>query len=147
MARQGLLKILKVADPVLDRVQANTKDAVEVLAADHDVLSAPVLSMTVSGAISPGRSVVVFRGNAGATLTLPLANAQGQNTSALVVLANASMSSVTVRPAGSDTLVDGAGVVLAPGQAIFLVSDGSSKWLTAGDADQEMDLRLISLRV
>jgi hypothetical protein len=128
--RAGLYKeVPSPADELLSRVQKNLKDAIEVLAADHDVLSAPVTSLVVTGQIPAGKSVVVFRGNAGQTLTLPRAQVQGQNVAALIFLLNTSANAVTVKPTAGDTLNGALTMSLPAGGVVSLSSDGVNKWL------------------
>lgn len=116
-------------DQRLQRIQDNLRVAVNKLAADHDVASAPVTSYTATAQVAAGASVVAFRGGPGQTLTLPSAASQGTNTGMETLLANTSPVAVTVRPSGADTLAGGKSVSVAAGTAIVLVADGISKWL------------------
>lgn len=127
--RLNLLKTVQFADDLQNRFQTNLKEAINTLAADHDLLSVPATVLTVTGAIQPGKSVVVFGGNTGQKLTLPLSKAQGANVSALVVFANTSGNTVTLVPAGTDTLNGAKTLAVAAGTVVVLVSDGATKWL------------------
>jgi len=131
--RTGLFKKLPaIGDADVDRMQANIAAAVDQLAADHDLLSVPATTLTASGAIAPGKSLVVYAGTPGATLTLPLAASQGQNIGAVILIANRSSGAITVRPSGTDTIGGAKSVSLAAAGAIILSSDGIAEWFSAG---------------
>lgn len=126
MARPGLLKTFHVRDPDIDRLQSNLRDAVDTLTSDDDVFRSPAFYMVKTGPIPPGRSVVVFTGPSGQSLTLPLASSQGQNVSAQIVIANTSANAVTILSSGKDTVNGGTSVSLAAGSVATFVSDGVS---------------------
>lgn len=130
MARRGLFrKIQQIKDAILSRVQDNIFDAVETLAKDHDVVSAPVTTLIMSAAIPPGASIVAYGGGPSQTLTLPAANALGTNVGAVVFFLNTASIAVTIVPSRGDTLNGGASLSLAAGVLCVLASDGVSKWL------------------
>jgi hypothetical protein len=126
--RVGLLKTVQFPDELSNRFQINVKDAIDKLAADHDLLSVPVTSLSATGPIAAGKSVVVYRGNPGAVLSLPPASAQGPSTSAIVLVGNASNSAVTLRATVKDTINGKASISQAAGTVTLLVNDGVSKW-------------------
>lgn len=128
--KSGLFKKFQTGDSNQDRLQANIRDAVDVLAADHDVISAPVNSLVVTAAMAAGKAINWYRGTPGATLTLPLANALGANVAAVVIVGNASSGAISVIAAQPNTLTVGASVSVAAGALVMLVSDGISKWAT-----------------
>lgn len=142
--RKGLLKTVQFPDELANRFQANVNDALEQLATDHDVVSAPVLAMAATGAIGAGKSVVVYSGNPGAVLTLPLASAQGNNTGAVVLLANASGGSITLRAAGNDTISGAKSVSLASLALLVLASDGVSKWFAPPAGVTEARVKIVA---
>lgn len=118
-------------DARLSQIQKNILDAFDTLAQALPALAIPVLTVAVTGALASGRAVVVFVGNAGQTLTLPRAQAQGANVASLVVVANTSGVNVSLKAAGGDTLNGAiAAVVLAAGGFLLLVSDGVKKWVS-----------------
>jgi hypothetical protein len=121
-------KVPSPDDQLLQRIQDNVADAFDALAAAVGVLAIPVLALTASAPIAPGRALVVFKGNTGQTLTLPLATAQGQSVGAVVILVNVSGNTVTVRPAGADTLDGGLSITVTAGTFVVLVADGVGKW-------------------
>lgn len=129
--RVGLLKPVQFPDELSNRFQSNVRDAVETLAADHDVVSAPVLSLSVTGVIPPGKTVVVFTGRTGQTLTLPQAKAQGTNTAAVIWVMNTSPNALTLVPTLGDSIGGALSLSVPAGTAVMLVSDGVSKWLKA----------------
>ena len=132
MARRGLLRTVQLPDDLSNRFQANVRDAIETLAADHDIVTAPVLSLQASGPIAPGTTFVAFRGPAGQTLTLPPASAPGTSQAVILWLQNTSAAPVTVAaPAASTVERGGKGVVPAGSFAAF-VGDGVNKWLSGG---------------
>ena len=121
----GLFKgVSSPDDQRLQRIQDDAKQAFDKLADADDVLRVPVHTMVVSGAVPPGKSVVVFRGAAGQTLVLPAANAQGTNVSAVLVVVNVSANAVSVISSGADTVNGGTSISLAAGTAMVLTSDG-----------------------
>lgn len=123
--RVGLFReIPSPDDQRLQRIQKNIIQAVETLTADHDVLSVPVVTLVVTGQIPAGKSVVVFRGNTGQTLTLPQAKSQGDNVASLMVILNSSANAVTIVPSAGDTLNGATSLVLAAGGVLQLTSDG-----------------------
>lgn len=126
--RSGLYKRIPTGDDVQDRIQANIRDAVDTLAADHDVISAPINSLVVTAAIASGKAINWYRGTPGATLTLPLANALGANVAAVVIVANASSGAISVIAAQPNALTVGMSISVAAGAHVELVSDGISKW-------------------
>lgn len=126
--RVGLLKTVQFPDELPNRFQANVKDAIEQLASDHDLLTVPVTSLSASGAIQAGKSVVAYVGNTGAVLTLPLAAAQGRSTSAILLIENASTGPITIRTAGTDTIFGKKTATLAALSMLVLASDGVSQW-------------------
>lgn len=129
MARRGLLKTLQPKDQDVARLQANVKDAIDVVTADHDVLSSSVTSLISSANIPPGASVVSYSGGPNQTLTLPPANALGPNVGMLVALLNTASVAVTVVPSAGNTLNGGTSLAVAAGVLCLLASDGSTKWL------------------
>lgn len=128
--RTGLFNQIPTGDSDNDRLQANIRTAVDQLAADHDLLSVPVTALSATGAIAPGKSVVVYAGAPGAVLTLPLATGQGQNVAALILIANRSTGAVTVRCAGADLIAGAATAALPANGMLVLASDGISRWFT-----------------
>lgn len=132
--RTGLFSQLPTGNSDNDRLQANIRAAVDQLAADHDLLSVPVTALSATGAIAPGKSVVVYSGAPGAILTLPLATGQGQNVAALVLIANRSTGAVTLRCAGSD-LIAGLPTTVLPANALMVLAcDGISRWFAVASA-------------
>lgn len=132
MARKGLLKTVQFPDDLSNRFQGNVKDALEILAADHDVVSAPVLSLQVTGPIAPGTTFAAFRGPAGQTLTLPPASAPGTSTGVALWVENTSAAPVTVAAPPASTVDGGRTVVVPAGKVVAFTSDGVSKWLSGG---------------
>lgn len=134
--RSGLLKTVQFTDELENRFQANVKAALETLSADDDMVNAPITSYLVTGQIAPGKSLVMFRGNVGQTLSLPPAKAQGDNVGAVVFLGNPTGNAVTVIPTAGDALNGLLTLSVAAGALLVLVSDGVSKWLAlaAGSA-------------
>lgn len=128
---RGLLKTVQFPDELSNRFQGNVRDVVETLAAAHDVVSAPVLSMSATGVIPAGKAVVVFTGRTGQTLTLPQAKAQGTSTAAVIWVMNTSPNALTLVPALGDTVGGALSLSMGSGTAAMLVSDGVSKWLKA----------------
>jgi hypothetical protein len=116
-------------DQRLQRIQDNLRVAVNKLAADHDVASAPVVSYATSSPIAAGASIVAFRGAAGQTLSLPPAASQGPNVGMKVLLLNTSRVAVTLRPTGTDSLAGAKSLSVAAGAAVALIADGISAWL------------------
>jgi len=135
--RPGLLKEVQFPDELSNRFQKNVKDAVETLAADHDVLSVPVTALSASSAIMAGKSVVVYSGNPGATLTLPLASAQGKNTGAVVLVVNASGGEITVRASAKNTINGAPALALAALSMVVLLSDGATKWFASSSLTED----------
>jgi hypothetical protein len=125
--RGGLLKTLNFDNDLLSRLQDNIEAAVEALAADHDVVSAPVNSLVITSAIGAGKAINWYRGAPGAVLTLPLANALDGGAAPIVIIANASAGAITVLAAPTNTLTGTAGSI-ASGTCVVLVSDGVNKW-------------------
>ena len=138
MARKGLFKRIQTpAAPTgsdLSRIQDSIDAAVQRLTQDDDLLQTPILSLAVTAAIPIGRSSVVFRGNAGQTLTLPTANSAGASVAQLLVFQNAAAVAVMVQRAGTDTINATTSVSVAARSTVLFVSDGQSKWfaLTPG---------------
>lgn len=130
--RTGLFKAISTGDLDRDRIQAAIRSAIDQLAADHDLLSVPVTSFSVSGQISPGKSVVVYRGTPGAVLMLPSAAAQGQNTSAIILVGNESSGAITIRTAGSDKFGTALTFTIGANAFAVLVSDGIANWFAGG---------------
>lgn len=115
----------------LSQIQKNLVDAFDVVSAAIAALAIPVLGLALSTALPSGRAVVVFSGNAGQTLTLARAQAQGSAVASLVVIANTSSVNVSIKAAGGDTLNGAiAAVVLAAGGFLLLVSDGAKRWIS-----------------
>jgi hypothetical protein len=129
--RVGLLKPVQFPDELSNRFQSNVKDAVETLAADHDVVSAPVTALSVTTVIPAGRTIVVFTGLTGQKLTLPQAKAQGTSTAAVIWVLNTSANAVTLIPVLGDTIGGALSLSVGAGSAAMVVSDGVSKWLKA----------------
>ena len=102
MSRKDLLRVSQQPDVNVAQLQANLRDALEVLSADDDVLRAPALALTATGGVPPGTSVVVFNGRTAQSIGLPAANSQGAGVSALVLILNVSTSAVTVYPSRAD---------------------------------------------
>lgn len=130
--RTGLFKSFTTGDRDQDRLTAAVEIAVDQLAADHDLLSVPVTALSVSGQIAPGKSVVIYRGLPGAILSLPSASAQGQNTSAIILVGNVSPGAVTVQTTGIDLIGGVRTLSLGTGVCAVLVSDGISTWFSSG---------------
>lgn len=129
VARKGLSRRIQSTDPVLSRALDGVRDVVELLAADHDVISSSVTALVASAPIPPGASLVVYSGGPGQTLTLPPANALGVSTGAAVLVLNVASVAVTVVPSRGDTLNGLTSLSLAAGAPCLLSSDGVSKWL------------------
>ena len=129
MARTGLLKTFQPRDQETSRLQAITKDAVDQLAKDHDVVSSPAVSLIGTGNIPPGASVIVYTGAASQTLTLPPANNLGANVAAVVFLLNVTAAAVTVVPSRGDSVNGTTSLSVAATTLCVLASDGISKWL------------------
>lgn len=128
--RTGLFSAIPTGNSDNDRLQANIRAAIDQLAADHDLLSVPVTAISATGAIAPGKSVVVYSGAPGAILTLPLATGQGQNVAALVLIANRSTGAIALRCAGAD-LISGAATATLPANGLLVLAcDGISRWFT-----------------
>jgi hypothetical protein len=127
--RTGLLKTIQFPGDLENRFQSNVRDAVEALAADHDLLTVPIAKLAVGGAIAAGKSVVFYGGKPGAILTLPAASAQGPSVAAIVLVGNASTGSVSLQATGLDTVNGGKSMSQAAGTVLLLTSDGISKWL------------------
>lgn len=132
--RPGLLKTFRLDDDLLQRLYANVNDAVNVLAADHDVIYAPVNSLALTAALQSGKTINWYRGTPDAVLTLPLANALGTNVAAVVIVANASSGAISIKAPQPHTLTVGTSVSLAAGGCAILVSDGISKWANGSGA-------------
>ena len=132
MARRGLLKTVQFTDDLSNRFQGHVKDALETLAADHDLVTAPVLSMQVSGPIATGTTFVAFLGPAGQTLTLPPASAAGTSQGVVLWLQNTSLSPVTVAAPAASTIDGGRTVVVPAGSFAAFIGDGVNKWLSGG---------------
>lgn len=128
--RSGLFKRFQTGDSNQDRIQANIRDAVDTLAADHDVISAPINSLVIAASIASGKAINWYRGTPGVTLTLPLANALGANVAAVVIVGNASGGAISIVAAQPNALTTGTSVSVAAGAIAVLVSDGVSKWAT-----------------
>lgn len=122
MARRGISR--KIATP-----DQNLRDALEQLAADHDVFSSTVVALIGAASIPPGASMVSYAGAPGVTLTLPPANALGASTGAVVLLLNRSSGSITVVPSRGDTLNGTTSLSLAATKLALLGSDGNNGWL------------------
>lgn len=129
MARRGLFQPDQVADRVTQTNFARVKDAVEKLAADHDVVSSPVANIVTSGNIPPGAFAVAFTGGPSQTLSLPPANVLGANVAAVVLFLNTSPNAVTLVPSRGDSLNGSTSLSVASNVLAFLASDGVSKWL------------------
>jgi hypothetical protein len=142
--RVGLLKTVQFPDELSNRFQANVRDAVQQLAEDHDLLSVPVAALSASGAIQAGKSVVVYAGNTLATLTLPLASAQGKSTAAILLVANASTGPITIRTAGTDTISGAKNVTLAALALLVLASDGVSQWFAPAAGVTEARVKILA---
>lgn len=130
VARKGLSRRIQSTDPVLSRALDGVRDVVELLAADHDVISSSVTALVASAPIPPGASLVVYSGGPGQTLTLPPANALGVNTGAGVIFMNTATVPVTVVPSRGDTVNGGASLSVPAGQQRLISSDGISRWQT-----------------
>jgi hypothetical protein len=117
-------------DDLLSRIQKNIKDMADTLTQDDDVLRVPAVSLSVTGNIQAGKSVVVFTGFAGQSLTLPQAKAQGQNVSAQIIVVNTSANAVTIIPTIGDTINSILSLSVPGGVAVLLSSDGITKWLS-----------------
>ncbi len=129
MARKGLLKSFRAPNQDLARLYDNVRDAVDVLASDHDVISSPAANLLVSGPIPAGASAVNFTGGASQTLTLPPANTLGNNVAAVVFFLNTSPNTVTLIPSRGDSVNGSTSLSVATNVLAVLVSDGVSKWL------------------
>lgn len=129
MARRGLLKTGQPRNPEVAALQAAVRDAVDQLALDHDVVSAPVVTLVATANIPPGASIVAYVGGPNATLTLPPANALGANVGAVVFLLNTASVAVTVVPSRGDSVNGTTSLSVAAGVLCVLASDGSNKWL------------------
>ena len=129
MARKGLFR----ADQVADRTTATNfkrlEDAVEKLAVDHDVVSAPLANLVASGNIPAGASAVNFTGGASQTLSLPPANVLGANVCAVIFFLNTSPNSVTLIPTRGDSVNGTTSLSVATNVLAVLASDGVNKWL------------------
>lgn len=134
MSRKGLIKDIQVStDPsALQRFVVNVRDAVQTLADDHDILSVPVAAYQGTAQIASARSVVVYQGASGQSLTLPLAKALGAATSAMVAILNTSKSAVRLVAVAGDLINGAASTSIPSGSSLVLVSDGVSKWISAG---------------
>jgi len=126
--RKGLLKQFRAQDQELARAYDNIGEAVDKLAADHDVMSSPVTRLVASGAIPPGVSIVVFAGGPGCTLTMPAAAAQGAAIGMVIYFINRATVSVTLVPVNGEVLDGSTSLVLMAGTTAVLVSDGLSAW-------------------
>lgn len=129
--RKGLLRQVKQADAAAEQFQLNVAAAIDTLAADHDVMSAPTATYVATGAVKAGQTVVVFGGAAGQTLTLPQAKGQGNNVGTVVLMLNTSVSAVILAATVGDTVNGAKSISVGAGAAKTLVSDGISKWLVA----------------
>jgi hypothetical protein len=105
------------------------RDAIEVLAADHDVISSVVKVLVATGPVPAGASVVAYSGGPSRTLTLPPANALGTSTSSVVILLNLATVSVTVVPSRGDTINGLTSLSVSAGAMAILASDGVNRWL------------------
>lgn len=119
-----------VTADVVSRLQDNASAAFDRLSADHDIISSPVVRLATSGVVQAGTAIAVFQGGAGCTVTLPTAANQGANVGSLLVFANRSTVTVTLKPAGSDTVNGFKSYVLGAGAVAILVSDGAAEWFT-----------------
>jgi hypothetical protein len=130
MARKGLLGKNRPAESELSRVYDEVRDAFEKVAADHDVVSSPVVVAVVSGVIPAGAAIVKFNGGTGQRLTLPPANAQGTNVGTEIVVVNASQVGVEVATSRGDALggVLGAVATVGAGQLVWFIADGATNW-------------------
>jgi hypothetical protein len=127
--RRNLLKtVQRFADPAVSQLQQNVKDAVETLASDHDIISVPVQALAASGAALAGRSLVLYQGAPGATVTLPAAASQGTNTGDVVIVLNRSTGAIAVAAAPTDTIGGLLSVTLVAAAALILASDGVHEW-------------------
>lgn len=130
MARKGLLKRFQPRDRELAQAYQNVNDAVETLAADHDVIAAPATTLIASGPIPAGPSFVSYTGGPSQTLTLPPANAQGASTCAVIVFLNLASVAVSLVPSRGDSLNGTTSLSAGAGVLKILASDGVSKWLS-----------------
>jgi len=131
MARKGLLGKNRPTDQELSRVYDEVRDAFEKVAGDHDVLSSPTAMLVATATIPAGTAIVNFMGATGQTLTLPPANAQGQNVGALLVVMNTSPNTVTLVPTKGDTINGTTSVTLATNTMRTLASNGVAAWLSS----------------
>lgn len=122
MARKGLSRRIQTQD-------AGLRDALELLALDHDVISSSALVLVKSAAILPGTSIAVYTGGPNQTLTLPPANALGTGTSAVILLLNTASVAVTVVPSRGDTINGTTSLSVAAGGVAILSTDSVNKWL------------------
>ena len=127
--RRGLFQPDQVADRVTQTNFTRVRDAIETLAADHDIVSGPASNLVASGNIPPGASFLVFSGGATQTITLPPANALGANVCAALLLLNTSPNTVTVIPSRGDSVNATTSLSVATNVLVLLASDGVSKWL------------------
>lgn len=128
--RRGLLKTGQPRDREVAELQASVRDAVEQLAADHDVISSPVKVLVASGAILPGASLVVYAGGPSQTISLPPANGLGTSTGAVIAFLNTASVAVTLIPSRGDTLNGTTSLAISAGGLAILASDGVNKWLS-----------------
>lgn len=122
MARKGVSQRVQTPDPGL-------KDALELLAQDHDVISSPAVTLINTGNIPPGASVVVFNGGGSKTLTLPPARALGPGIAAIIFLLNTSTNAVTLVPSLGDSVNGTTLLIVGSNVLVVLGSDGVNKWL------------------
>lgn len=127
--RAGLLKTVQFKDDLSNRFQQNVKAALETLSSDDDILRLPATFLVATAPIPPGKSVVVYQGKSGATLTLSLASAQGPSVAAVVMFANESTGAVTLQASGSDKVNGATTLSVASGALVTLVADGVTSWL------------------
>lgn len=110
----------------VDAFQRNVRDAFDqVEDVRRGTLVSTVLSVPVSQALSE-QLVVVYTGKGGDVLRLPVANLRGQGRGQVLLVANQGTGTVTLAPAGNDTL-NGFASVPVNGTAV-LWSDGDKRW-------------------
>lgn len=130
--RSGLFKKVRFADALLNQLVANIADAITTLTGDDDVLSAPATVLVATGKVPAGASTVLYRGGAGAQLTLPAAassTSQGGARAVLVAFANESTATVALLASGSDTINGAKSLIVAAGTLKMLLADGIDRWL------------------
>lgn len=122
---------VRTGDQVLQAIQDNAADVFDQLEdIRRGVIAYP--ARKEASAIQLGEDAVVsYTGSAAVTWILPAATVRGRGRSTIIIVTHSGPSgSLTILPAGTDTLA--APVALPVGAGVALVSDGYSRWTPVG---------------